>query len=769
MKKAKIALAAFLAAAAISAGTIAAVSVSGAEKAKSDATEKTSAVGAYMLNDWYDVPKKTISVDGREYAAVAATRFPDGSYTREEGFFLTLEGTYTVTYTAVVEGKTYTEETKFTVNGTGVAAKAVITIDFGTYGADNLPAAEIGKEYALFPAKATVGRIAVGVGVKVYYLYGAHSRLSVETKNGAFVPDRAGEYEAEYTAENFYGETETKTFRVLAVNDAVQLSAVPSRVESTAGKETVLPLPAVTKDDRFGTLSVRLTAAKGNYKETVYEGTYGEEVPRYSFPASGEWQLEWEIFDYSRSVTCISSADVTAPEAEFFNAEQVTVEPVFLRGRTYRLPEVKVLTYDENGVKYENAAVSVAFGDGGYSEIENHTFTADTDAAKIGIKWSYGELNKTIEVPVASLTDDNGGIDTSALLGGKATVSEDGLEVDTATTKQLKFTNKLHTGSMTLNLNLADFSANAGFTLSLTDPYDKANTLLMRFTVNGDGGITVRGAGNDSVALKAHDGTVREINISYANKSRLLKVDNGIDKEEKNTLSVGGFGGFQSDEAFLNVDFTGNGGKFILARINGQKLGEIGRDAIAPKITVNGTYTAEIPVGKEFEIYSAYALDVLDGYRNAVVNVKDAETGEFLQTVDGKTLNGLDASATYKVVANKRQRIRIQYQAKDLSGRDASEVMYISALGEVSPEIAVGEIVQTVAKTGDKLVLPAYSAKDPLGGNVEIFVAVFDPEGKGSYINGEYVFTKKGSYKIVIAAFDEEGNMAEYCYYTEVV
>lgn len=769
MKKAKIALAAFLAAAAISAGTIAAVSVSGAEKAKSDATEKTSAVGAYMLNDWYDVPKKTISVDGREYAAVAATRFPDGSYTREEGFFLTLEGTYTVTYTAVVEGKTYTEETKFTVNGTGVAAKAVITIDFGTYGADNLPAAEIGKEYALFPAKATVGRIAVGVGVKVYYLYGAHSRLSVETKNGAFVPDRAGEYEAEYTAENFYGETETKTFRVLAVNDAVQLSAVPSRVESTAGKETVLPLPAVTKDDRFGTLSVRLTAAKGNYKETVYEGTYGEEVPRYSFPATGEWQLEWEISDYSRSVTCISSADVTAPEAEFFNAEQVTVEPVFLCGRTYRLPEIKVLTYDENGAKYENAAVSVAFGDGGYSEIENHTFTADTDAAKIGIKWSYGELNKTIEVPVASLTDDNGGIDTSALLGGKATVTEDGLEVDTATTKQLKFTNKLHTGSMTLNLNLADFSANAGFTLSLTDPYDKANTLLMRFTVNGDGGITVRGAGNDSVALKAHDGTVREINISYANKSRLLKVDNGIDKEEKNTLSVGGFGGFQSDEAFLNVDFTGNGGKFILARINGQKLGEIGRDAIAPKITVNGTYMAEIPVGKEFEIYSAYALDVLDGYRNAVVNVKDAETGEFLQTVDGKTLNGLDASATYKVVANKRQRIRIQYQAKDLSGRDASEVMYISALGEVSPEIAVGEIVQTVAKTGDKLVLPAYSAKDPLGGNVEIFVAVFDPEGKGSYINGEYVFTKKGSYKIVIAAFDEEGNMAEYCYYTEVV
>ena len=77
--------------------------------------------------------------------------------------------------------------------------------------------------------------------------------------------------------------------------------------------------------------------------------------------------------------------------------------------------------------------------------------------------------------------------------------------------------------------------------------------------------------------------------------------------------------------------------------------------------------------------------------------------------------------------------------------------------------------MQNVAKTGDKLVLPAYSAKDPLGGNVEIFVTVFDPEGKGSYINGEYVFTKKGSYKVVIAAFDEEGNMAEYCYYTEVV
>ena len=115
-------------------------------------------------------------------------------------------------------------------------------------------------------------------------------------------------------------------------------------------------------------------------------------------------------------------------------------------------------------------------------------------------------------------------------------------------------------------------------------------------------------------------------------------------------------------------------------------------------------------------------------------------------------------------------RIRIQYTSEDLSGNETSEVMYITAIGGVEPELTVGKITQTVAKRGAGLILPEIKTVHPLGIKTEVFVVVYDPDGKGTVVeNGKYMFTKKGSYKILITACDEEGNSSEYYYYTEVV
>ena len=729
----------------------------------------------YSLDDWFDVPDGVIVADGSEIPAESAVKLPDGKVTREKGFFLDVAGKYEIIYTATVNGKTYVKSAEFVVTQTSAVKKAKITVDLKGYSLSALPVAEVGKPYKLFDATAVVGKTVVEVVKDVYFVYGEEYGLKTEITEDTFTPERVGTYEIRYTAKNLFGD-ETKTvIKVNAVNDATELAITPSvSVSGTAGEKITLGAPEVALDSRTGKPNLTVKAIFADFEEIVYDGEYQSGKSYEYLPERvGEWQIEWTLADYSRTVTATSSATVVAPDASF-DAETggVSLEPVFLVGRTYKIPDVYVKSYDENGLTKESSDITVTYNDGTAVETDGNVFTVNSETAtSVTVKWAKGELEKSVTVPVDRLIKEDGSIDTSALFYVKTDrleVGENGVIMDFSKNKDVKFANKLHVSAFSSILDVSGMTSGKAFEMTFTDPCDANVKLTLKFSFVGAGVRVTNKLDSSSVSVQGVNGKLSELIVSYANKTKTVTISNGeSDGSAKMTFDT--FAGFTSDEALLSFTTTSTGAKLVIMRVNAQKMNNISKDTNAPELTVNGAYLPEITVGEETEIYSAYATDVLDGYCKATVSVKDYATGEFLTATDGTVLNGADASVAYKIKANKKMRIRIQYLATDTSKREAPEVMYINAVSGEKPVLTVGEVTQTVAKRGDKLVLPEISVTHPLGEKTEICVAVFDSDGKGQIVgNSGYTFEKKGTHKIVITVYDEEGNSSEYYYYTEV-
>ncbi len=738
-------------------------------------TVQTQLKEKYSLNEWFDVPTGTITVNGNSAQADVSVKLPDGELTRKQGFFLTLSGRYMIIYTATVNGKTYVKQTEIKVDGENVSAK--IAVDCKGYAPSSLPMAEVGKPYEIFTATATVGKTRVDVVADVYFLYGEKSGLKIETANGKFVPERKGTYEIRYFAENFNGEKTETVLTVKAVDDAKELAVTPAEITGVAG-ETLSFGAAVSSDDRTGKRTLTVKAKYSDGEEIIYDGEYAsEQNVTYVFERTGDISLEWTLCDYSRTVTTTSVAAISSPAPAFDKAaEGFSLEPAFLADRTYKLPEVFVKSYDESGVKYEKSDVTLTYDNGKTESVSDDFFTiTDETASTLTVRWTKGELEKSVTVPVKKLVTDDG-IDTSALFvvkSGALTVGETGVVMDFAKhrNKDVGFVNKVYVSRFTTILDASKVGVGRSFEIRLVDEKDKDNKLSVKIAINGTG-LTVTNNVDSSVGkVNAVNGAAGEITFSYAEATKTITVTNGgVGDGNETKINLKGFKGFSSEEAFLIFSTTSNNAQLVISRINGQRLNKISKDANLPQLIRKGSYLPETFVGEEIELFPAYGLDVIDGYRPAKVSVKNHATGEYLKSEDGVVLNGATAARAYKIKVKERMNIRIQYTSKDLSKNEASEVMYVTAIGGESPSLTVGEVAQTVAKRGDKLILPETTATHPQGMKVNIFVVVFDPDGKGQIpAENGYTFDKKGTYKILITASDEEGNIAEYYYYTEVV
>ncbi len=72
----------------------------------------------YVTNAIFTTPKVTAQCDGVEYETDCTIVFPDGTTTYSDVFILDQSGTYSITYSAVIEGKTYSTTKKFITKDT---------------------------------------------------------------------------------------------------------------------------------------------------------------------------------------------------------------------------------------------------------------------------------------------------------------------------------------------------------------------------------------------------------------------------------------------------------------------------------------------------------------------------------------------------------------------------------------------------------------------------------------------------------------------------
>ena len=576
----------------------------------------------YLLDDWFDVPDGIIVVNGSEFPATASVRLPNGEMTRQQGFYLNFSGKYQIIYTAKVNGKTYVKQREIVVNDSADAEKAKITLDLAGYSRAALPSAEVGKPYKLFDATATVGKTKAEVVKDVYLLYGEHSSLKVETIDDYFTPERAGTYEIRYVAENFYGEKTQTVLTVNAVSDAVELG-IESKATAigVAGEAVHFDTPVMTTDDRMGKTILTVKAQIGEREESLYDGLYSEANNLgYVFDAVGKWQIKWILSDYSRAITTTSEIDVTAPDPVFVGADSKAIEPVFFTGRTYKLSDILVKSYDETGVRYEKSDVTVNYDDGETIAVSDGVFTVKDTATSVIVRWTKGSLEKAETIPVKKLVTEDG-IDTSALFAVKndrLDVGESGVIFDFTKhkNKDVTFANKAYVGSLAIMLDATSLKGGKNFEISLIDPENTDNKVVVKFSLSGTG-LTVTNnieSGSKTVSVGS-SGKIENINVLYSDTTKTLAVNNGEsgDKSEAKIVLTS-FQGFTSSEAFIVFKTSSSNAELVISRINGQRLNKISKDANLPQLIRKGSYLPEASIGEEIELFTAYGIDSLDGY-----------------------------------------------------------------------------------------------------------------------------------------------------------
>ena len=95
----------------------------------------------YTLGAFFNVPNRTLTVDGVQTAARAVLEYPNGTTTMQSSVKLDVSGNYKLRYTASVNGKAYLEEYEFFVVGaqaTVQSSKSSISYGAYTYSVDRM-------------------------------------------------------------------------------------------------------------------------------------------------------------------------------------------------------------------------------------------------------------------------------------------------------------------------------------------------------------------------------------------------------------------------------------------------------------------------------------------------------------------------------------------------------------------------------------------------------------------------------------------------------
>lgn len=88
----------------------------------------------YAYGSTFTIPKRTVTVGGKQVNAKAVLQYPNGATTVKESVTLSAYGYYQLAYTAVVNGKAYLDERTFFVNGAAFSVgNAKSSITYGAY------------------------------------------------------------------------------------------------------------------------------------------------------------------------------------------------------------------------------------------------------------------------------------------------------------------------------------------------------------------------------------------------------------------------------------------------------------------------------------------------------------------------------------------------------------------------------------------------------------------------------------------------------------
>ena len=660
-----------------------------------------------------------------------------------------------------IVGNTFTDE-----------GAPVITVDTPY---EKMPEGVVGRAYGV-PAATAYDDYAgeLTPEVNVYYNYSSAYPVSVSLIDGVFVPEKAGYYALVYKAEDYSGNESEKVYVMHAGGEIAPITVTLPKIETQVKLGYPVAFKAAEVSGGSGNKNVKITA--------THDGETIEITDGYRFEKAGEWTIVYTATDYvgtvGKSTPVIINAE--ASEEPFFN-ESAKLDPVYIDGSEYLLPELYCDDYSSGKLEKKLCSVKVEYPDGRtetYTSGEKFVPSVANSGDKVKITYFGGkeEYNDgTMEVAVLKIRNDEE-IDCSRYFYGDgfitSFVDDDNVEFEKGVliaiekaAKEVKWT---FANAQVADVFSVEFTTFAkltkfgGIKVTLKDSANPDLAATLNVTVSSAG--TTVSNGNFSLDLKTVlTAGLSGVKIGYKNgKFSFNKTNVPIAKYDNGEA----FGGFPSGRVYFDfaVENALRGAEYKIDAVSGNILSSDTGDYAKPTIKINGDYGGNYNLNDEYVLHSVTAGDTFCPNVAVKLSVYDGD-GNVVTDKNGLKIENVDAGKEYVIKLDKYGVWNAKYTARKENWATGSRkfTAYINVIDTESPVIKINSGYTKTAKVGDTIVMPDFSATDNLtaADKLTVMKYVINAEGKMTMLDGKsnsFKATKAGKYVMCITVCDEFGN-----------
>ena len=627
---------------------------------------------------------------------------------------------------------------------------------------EELPLAEVGTPFKVFGFTAKDEYAAVvDSSVKVYR---GDEEIALR-KNGTIVPESVGTYTIVYTAKDAFGNVATEKVFIEARNSIANPEiTILGELPTTASFGDVITLPEYYGFGGAGNVQVqvRVTAIDSDKEIEVKHG-------QFSCLEEGTYMVEYIATDYIGNQKTIYQwlEEVTRQEAPVFDEGKLVLPKAFISGDGYTFDSYTATYYTPNGTAEEiTATVMVTDGNGTDVKVDGTYMPKATDTIKTAtVKFVFekSSTRKTVierEIPILSIQQGKLGFLTEFFVTENAEVEAKNEAIYfTATADgnaKYSFVKTVNEKYLTVGLRKNTSKSFTTTTITLRDIYAPEAVVTLSF-INTEKGLAF--SVNGGKATVANYDATGNFGFTYDVSTKSISDVLGMNLAGLETYANGEkFAGFPSGAVYLDFETDGCVG---LNLISNQTFNNYIRDAITPRITVNGSFSGCYVPGQKILLPTASAYDVLSAIGEVKLTIK-TEAGEvLLSTTADKVTEFIPTDyGTYSVV----------YSVTDSSNNRISSSTAITVNDNVKATLTFNGVLPEMADWGDTLTLPKYTINDN-GDTSKATVKIYAcaPDGIMTLVkDGKVTLNRKGQYTIYYFVVDENNNPTNYTFYIQV-
>lgn len=651
-------------------------------------------------------------------------------------------------------------------NNDFVRSNPTLAIDYLSYNKNNLPKAQVNKQYKLFDIDYKSPYFSnLKLEEKVYFDYNG-AKTSVEVVNGYFTPTKKGEYTVEVSVTDALEQSTVETYVISAIDQEMPIYISVIGEQQTSGKAgEFISICDIETNGGSGKINVEYSVTLNGQNVQITSNEF--------FPTSaGDYKVKIYASDYiGNEKEYEYTVTIAAADKPVFTI--LPVMPKYLiSGNENQLQEIFAKDYITSSNKDVKAEILYqdAYGlkravNGKISPVVKN----NGDLTKVIYKAKIGDAEQVLEYQIPTvIVRENNSIKVERLFvanGANSVYSKENfVEFRFFNNASYDFINPLALNGIDVRFSVDSLGANyQKVIVTLTDIYNPNQSIDLCYSLKGTKTeFTLNNQGNVYTTEKVLGKSNNMLAFTVDTTENIVKFDTTSSKKAIIKTYVNGqeYKGFDSGVVYLTFAFEGVSGAstFRVNTIGGKVLDDSGEDFARPKLALFGDFGGNYQPNEIVKLPSIVSTDVVDGILPVTMSVT-APDGSYIYDESGLLLYNVEVNKDYYIKLENYGSYKVSLRATDNDGNSYPYSFVYRVEYNKAPIINVSG-VPTTGKVGKKIVLPTAKIEhSEFGGKTTLIMYLISDTGNIYKLTSPaFVPQRAGTYVVRYYCIDELGN-----------